>query len=179
MAFDRPYSVEEVQRILSASEHRPRPDVLSGTGPTGHAISLHTSERLCKFSRPGGSLPAKDSTFLISRNSLAGIVHEALNSPPGQRELKKLNDPQVKVANIRSIILRQGANFDIFVVYRPKTGDPQTSFEWASTRTGDGYIVDLFVQVYKISGATSGEIHIQTAYAKDFARTLGENILLS
>jgi hypothetical protein len=174
MPYNRPYSLDEVVRILDASEQRPRPDIAAGNGPKGHAISLHTIERPDKFSRPG-NIPEKDSTFLVTRNSLAAIVHEVLNSAPGQRELEKLNGSSQKSAKISSIILRQGQELDIFTVYRPKEG--QTSFDWLSTTNGDGYIVQVFVLVYKIPNSTSDEIHIQTAFPKDFARTSGETIV--
>ena len=74
MAYNRPYTLQEVVEILSASEHRVRPDNMSAMGPKGHAISLHTQERKDKISRPG-RLPQADSTFLDDRNSLAAMVH--------------------------------------------------------------------------------------------------------
>jgi hypothetical protein len=171
MAYNRTYTLQEVVEILSASEHRVRPGSKSATGPKGHAISLHTQERKDKLSRPG-RLPEVDSTFLVDRNSLSAIVHEALNSSSGQKELERLNH-EAGPAEIHSVVLRRGENFDIFVVYRPKGGG-QTSFDWASVAKGDGYIIQVYVAVHKIPG--SQEIHIQTAYAEDFARTLGDSI---
>jgi hypothetical protein len=181
MAYNRPYSVRDVIEILRESEHRPRPDIASGTGPKGHAISLHSKERYNKFSRPsqgGGAayLPTADSTFLVDRNSLALMVHEALNSPPGQRALEQLNAPEQKCVAIRSVILRQGADFDVFTVYRPKK-EGQTSFDWLSAAKGDGYIVQIFVLVYKIPDSSEEAIHIQTAFPEDYARTLGDSIV--
>jgi hypothetical protein len=117
-----------------------------------------------------------DSTFLVSRNHLAAIVQEALNSDSGQRELEKLNSPACKRVDIRTVILRQGADFDIFTVYRPPVKGQQTSFDWLSTTNGDGYIVQVFVQVYKIPNSTNNEIHIQTAFPEYYARTSGNNI---
>jgi hypothetical protein len=172
MAFDRHYSVEEVGRILDASEHRPRPDTQSGH--TGHAISLHTRERKDVFSRPK---KRKDSLFLVSRNSLAEIVCEALNSTSGQRELEKLNRPKEKVVEIRAVVLRRGEDFDILTVYRPGPKNSQTSFDWLSTTNGDGYIVQVLVVVVKIPNSASEEIHIQTAFPEDSARTWRGNIM--
>lgn len=172
MTYNRSYTLDEVARILDASEHRPRPDRPSGTGAKGHAVSLHTLERKSAFARPG-KLPVKDSTFLVSRNSLVPMVHEALNSPSGQRELEKLNQPSQASVEIRAVILRQGEHFDIFTVYRPKDG--QTSFDWLSSTNGDGFIVQVFVLVVKIPN--SSEIHIQTAFPEDYARTSNENIV--
>jgi hypothetical protein len=174
MSYDRPYSIEETKQILDASEHRPRPDSLPGTGTHGHAISLHTLERQDKWSRIG-RIPKADSIFAISRNSLAPIIYEVLNSPSGQRELKKLNEENRQYVEIRTVILRQSAELEIFTVYRPKGG--QSSFDWLSTTNGDGYIVQVFVLVIKIPGSTRHEIHIQTAFPEDYARTRGNEIV--
>jgi len=171
MIYNRPYELADVARILDASEHRPRPDILSGTGPKGHAISLHTLERKNLFARD----KQRDSLFLVSRSDLAEIVHEALNSASGQRELEKLNQPNRKAVVIRTVIIRQGSNFDILTLYRPKT-DEQVSFDWLSTTKGDGYIVQLFVTVYKIPNSAN-DIHIQTVYPDHFARISGGEIV--
>jgi hypothetical protein len=168
MAYNRYYSLQEVVVILSASEHRVRP----GGGSRGHAISRHTLERQDKFSRPG-HLPQADSTFLVDKNCLSEMVREALNSPLGQKELEKLNGEKSTVA-IRSVILRQGGNFDIFAVYRPREG--QSSFDWASAAKGDGYIIQILVIIDKIPNSKA-DIHIHTAYPEDFARTQGDTIL--
>ena len=180
MPYNRPFTLQEVVEVLRASEGRLRPDITSGAGPKGHAISLHTQERADKFARPshGGKpahLPAQDSTFLVDRNCLAAMVHEALNSPSGQQELVKLNGSAIK-AEIRCVVLRQGSDFDVFTVYRPKQGG-QTSFDWLSVGKGDGYIVQVFVLVYKIPNSSAEAIHIQTAFPEDYARTQGDAIV--
>ncbi|BBU31924.1 hypothetical protein BTHE68_56580 [Burkholderia sp. THE68] len=180
MAYNRTYSLQEVVDILNSSEHRLRPDLTSQNGPRGHAISMHTEERICMCARPPhngapAKLPEVDSTLLAGRTSLALLVHEALNSAPGQRELDTLNAPGVNSASIRSVILRQGRDLDVFTVYRPsKPG--QTSFDWLSAARGDGCIVTIFVRVYKIPGSRDEAIHIQTAFPLDFATTIGESI---
>jgi hypothetical protein len=175
MNYNRPYSFDEVTQFLIASEHRPRPDLTGPGVPSGHAISLHTSERKDVFSRPG-AIPKKDSIFMVARNSLVAMVHEALNSNSGQRELEKLNAPSVKSAKINCVILRQGPGFDIFTVYRPADGK-QSSFDWLSTTKGDGFIVQVFVLVYKIPNSPTGALHIQTVFPIDFARTAGDEII--
>lgn len=175
MAYNRPYSVDEVARILDASEHRHRPDRSVGQGPKGHAISQHTLERENFFSR-STKLPPKDSVFLINRAALAKLVHEALNSPSGQTKLLELNAPNCESVAIRYVILRQGNDFDIFTVFRPKAKESQTSFDWLSTTKGDGFIVQVFVLVVKVPGSTE-VIHIQTVFPEDYARTLNENIV--
>ena len=181
MTYNRQFTLQEVVEILHASEGRVRPDLTSGVGPKGHTISLHTQERADKFARPPSHdgkparLPSADSTFLVDRNSLAMMVHEALNSPSGQRELEKLNGSEQRV-EIRSVILRQGKDFDVFTVYRPKK-EGQTSFDWLSVGKGDGYIVQVYVNVYKIPNSSEDAIHIQTAFPEDYARTQGDSIV--
>ncbi|WFP49652.1 hypothetical protein PL263_16315 [Methylomonas sp. EFPC3] len=96
---------------------------------------------------------------------------------PGQIELVKLNNPQCKKVEIRGVVLRKGRDFDIFTVYRPKTKGAQTSFDWLSTHKGDGFIVQLFILVCKLPGSSREEIHIQTAFPEDYARTSGDDIL--
>ncbi len=178
MAYNRTYSLQDVVRILNESEHRLRPDITSGSGPKGHAISMHTLERKNMMAREGHlKEPVKDSIFLVDRNSLATMVHEALNSPTGQRELARLNEPDTKYVTIESVVLRQGKNFDIFTVYRPKPKGEQSYFDWLSVTKGDGYIVQVFVLVYRIPNSREDDIHIQTAFAKDFARTQGDAII--
>ena len=180
MAYNRSYSLQEVVNILNASEGRPRPGVPFDKAERGHAISLHTQERTDKFARPKkqngekAHLPSEDSTFLVDRNGFASMVHEALNSPSGQRELEKLNNSDEPV-RIRSVVLRRGKDFDVFTVYRPKEGG-QTSFDWLSVAQGDGYIVQIFLLVCKIPNSSEQEIHIQTAYPEDYARTRGDSI---
>jgi len=175
MAYDREYTVGDIVRILNASENRLRPDITSGTGPCGHAIAMHTNERRDKFGR-AGRIPGKDSTFLVERTGLASILHEAFNSSLGQRNLAKLNSPGQKYVKFTAVVLRRGANFDIFTVYRPPKGG-QTSFDWLSVTKGDGFIVEVFVSIFKIPNCPNNDIHIQTAFAKDFARTDGEEIV--
>jgi len=178
MSYNRLYSKEEIHQILCASERRSRPDKPLDFGKAGHAISLHTVQREDFFSRPGISsdkLPKKDSILLGSRKNLILAVHEILNSIPGQIKLAELNHPDVDSVIIRGVILRNGNGFDIFTVYRPKNG--QSSFDWLSSHKGDGYIVQIFILVCKLRNSSRGEIHIQTAYPEDYARTLGDEIL--
>jgi hypothetical protein len=104
------------------------------------------------------------------------MVHEALNSPSGQRELEKLNRSDEPV-EIRTVVLRQGKDFDIFTVYRPKKEGEQTSFDWLSVTQGDGYIVQIFVLVCKVLNSSEQEIHIQTAFPEDYARTRGDEMV--
>ena len=180
MSYNRVYSVEDINIILCASEHRPRPDKPPGIGKKGHALSLHTEERKDFFSRPGvpsSKLPKKDSIFLGSRNSLVMAVHEVMNSIPGQNELAKLNQANVNFVEIRGVILRQGNEFDIFTVYRPRGQGEQTSFDWLSIQKGDGYIVQLCILVFKLPSSKTEDIHIHTAFPEDYARTLGDEIL--
>ncbi|MCQ8182753.1 hypothetical protein NP603_16645 [Methylomonas sp. SURF-1] len=177
MAYNRPYGLDEVNRILCDSERRPRPDLAAAVAKPGHAISLHTEARRDFFSRGGAKLPAKDSILLGSRKHLVQAVHEVLNSVPGQIELAKLNDPQCKKVEIRGVVLRKGRDFDIFTVFRPKAKGAQMSFDWLSTHKGDGYIVQLFILVCKLPGSGREQIHIQTAFPEDYARTLGDDIL--
>lgn len=181
MPYDREYSLSETRLILDVSENRQRPDRPANIARTGHAYSLHTRARSNVFARPAhnnqpANLPATDSIFFIPRLSLVPIIHEVLNSPPGQRGLRKLNQQSKTHVALRSVILRQGSEFDIFTVFRP-SGGGQTSFEWLSTTQGDGYIVQVFVLVVKVPGANE-EIHIQTAYPEDYARTDGDDIVL-
>ena len=171
MSFRRNYSLNEVVQMLDASEHRPRPD--KAAGAPGHAASLHTLERRDVFSRP---TKKKDSVFLVNRQGLATLVHEALNSPSGQSKLAELDSESCYSVEIRSVVLRKGNGFDVFTVYRPKEKDAQTSFDWLSTTNGDGFIVQVFVLVVKLSGM-SRELHIQTAFPEDYARTSGDNIV--
>ncbi|MCQ8128313.1 hypothetical protein [Methylomonas rivi] len=180
MAYNRSYSLQDTANILNASEGRPRPGVPLTKAESGHAISLHTRERVDSFSRPkkkngkDAKLPREDSIFLVDRHSLVSMVHEALNSRSGQSELERLNEPDVSSVEIQSVVLRQGKDFDIFTVYRPKKG--QMSFDWASVVKGDGYIVLIYILVCKIPNSSSQEIHIQTAFPKDYARTQGDEI---
>jgi len=157
--------------MLEASEHRPRPDRVAGA--RGHAISLHTLERKDVFSRPSKK---KDSVFVVNRQALASLVHEAFNSPSGQAKFAELDAPECQAVEIRSVILRQGEGFDVFTVYRPKGADAQTSFDWLSTTKGDGFIVQIFILVIRLPGVTN-ELHIQTAFPEDYARTAGETIV--
>ena len=185
MPYNRAYSIDEVTRILEASEHRPKP----GGAETGHAIRTHTLERRDMFSRPHKKkhdqkkmeekkYVEKDSVFLVDRKYLATVVHEALNSPSGQRELEKLNIPKEKMVVIKTVILRQGksTDFDIFTVFRWKD-EPQTSFDWLSTTPGDGYIAQLYVEIHKVRESRNEGIHIQTVYPREYARTSGDNII--
>jgi peptidoglycan/xylan/chitin deacetylase (PgdA/CDA1 family) len=171
MSFCRNYSLSEVVQMLDASEHRPRPDKIAGA--PGHAVGLHTTERRDVFSRP---TKKKDSVFLVNRQGLAALVHEALNSPSGQSKLGELDSESCNSVEIRSIALRQGSGFDVLTVYRPKGKDAQTSFDWLSTTNGDGFIVQVFVLAVKIPGVSS-ELHIQTAFPEDYARTSGDTIV--
>lgn len=171
MSFRRNYSLEEVVRMLDASEHRPRPD--RAAGAPGHAASLHTLERRDVFSRPARK---KDSIFLLDRTGLAGIVHEAMNSPSGQAKLAELDSAACQSTEIRSVVLRKGTAFDVLTVYRPKEKDAQTSFDWLSTTDGDGFIVQVFVLLIKIPGTADG-LHIHTAFPEDYARTSGDTIV--
>lgn len=180
MAYNRHYSKENIHQILCASERRLRPDVPQHHAKIGHAITLHTEDREDFFSRPNvppNKLPTKDSIFLGSRKHLILAVHEILNSIPGQTELKKLDHPGINSVVIRGIILRTGNEFDIFTVYRPRGTGKQSSFDWLSTHQGDGFIVQVFILVCKIPNSNSSEIHIQTAFPEDYARTLGDEIL--
>jgi hypothetical protein len=171
VSFRRSYTVDEVVHMLNASEHRPRPD--RSAGAPGHAASLHTLERRDVFSRP---TKRKDSIFVLDRNGLAGIVHEALNSASGQAKLAELDSPTCRSTEIRSVVLRKGKGFDVLTVYRPKGKDAQTSFDWLSTTHGDGFIVQVFVLLIKVSD-TSDELHIHTAFPEDYARTSGDAII--
>ena len=175
MAYNRPYSVQEVVEILAASEGRPRPDIADGTGEPGHSFSRHSSERVDKLSRhdaDGKTIDQyADSTFLVDRNSLAQVVHDVLNSTAGQAELAKLGGR--KSVEIRSQVVRQGSDLDIFVVYRPQIAGDQMSVDWLSAAQGDGCVVDVYVKVYKIPNSPDEGIHIQTAYPKGFLRTQG------
>lgn len=178
MPYNRVYSPEEIHQILCASERRPRPVKPPGIGKTGHAISMHTAEREDFFSRPGipsNRLPEKDSILLGSHKHLILAVQEVLNSTPGQIELAKLNHPNKYSVEIQGVILRKGNGFDVFTVYRPE--GQQSSFDWLSTHKGDGYIVQMFILVCKLRGSAREEIHIQTAFPEDYARTLGDEIL--
>lgn len=175
MSYNRQYTREEIHQFLCASERRLRPDIPQQYATIGHPISLHTEQREDFFSRPGNSsLPRKDSIILGSRKHLILAVHEVLNSTPGQIELAKLNHPDTGSVVVRGVILRKGAGFDIFTVYRPP--GQQSYFDWLSTHKGDGYIIQMFILVCKIPGNTK-EIHIQTAFPEDYARTLGDEIL--
>ncbi|MCB1955001.1 MAG: hypothetical protein KDG55_04960 [Rhodocyclaceae bacterium] len=171
MSYRRTYSLSEVVHMLDASEHRPRPD--KAAGAPGHAASLHTTERRNIFSRPNKK---KDSVFLVNRQGLAALVHEALNSPSGQSKLGDLDSDACNAVEIRSIVLRQGSGFDVLTVYRPKGKDAQTSFDWLSSTNGDGFIVQVFILAIKLPG-TSNELHIQTAFPEDYARTSGDTIV--
>lgn len=180
MPYDREYTLSETRIILDASENRPRPDRPGDQAKTGHAYSYHTLARGNPFTRVGDNgiqayLPPIDSIFAIPRLSLVPIVHEVLNSVSGQRGLRKLNDSEKTNVALRDVILRQGNEFDIFTVYRPRDGG-QSSFDWLSTTPGDGYIVQVFVLVVKVPGQ-SEQIHIQTAYPEDYARTNGDDII--
>lgn len=168
MPYDRKFRLEEVHGILCDSERRPRP--YATDGPTGHAISIHTSQRDDVFSRPGNAKRPKRDSIFLSRKDLVLTVHEALNSVPGQIELAKLRHPDVKSVVIRSVIIRErGKAVDVLTIFSPKGG--QCSFEWLSTLGGDAHLVQLFVKVYKLDppGDKCG-IHIDTAFVEDYAR---------
>lgn len=171
MSFRRNYALSEVVRMIDASEHRPRPGTTAGA--PGHAASHHTLERRDVFSRP---TKRKDTVFLVNREGLAEIVHEALNSPSGQARLAALDSNSCHSVEIRSVLLRKGDGIDVLTVYRPKEKDAQTSFDWLSTTNGDGFIVQVFILVVKIPGI-SDELHIQTAFPEDSARTAGDTIV--
>jgi hypothetical protein len=176
MAYNRKFTLPDVARILQQSEGRPRPDFTSPNAPAGHALALHTSARQNVLGRGGNYQPEADSMFVMPPADMAGFVCEALNSMPGQRALVTLNDPATKRAKIESLVIRKQAKFDIFAVYRP--GGGQSSFDWLSTMKGDGFIFLLFVLVCKIPNSATEDIHIQTAYPKDYARLQGEEIIL-
>ena len=178
MPYNRLYSLEDVRRILNASEGRRRPMAQGpGPGPVGHAMTQHTLAREEWFGRrdAGGNPIEADSTILVPPQRMTEFVHEALNSVPGQRALVKLNHPGVSSVRIRSILIRQHADFDIFVVYQP---EGQLSFDWASVTPGNGIIFEMFVLVYKLPNSPNEEIHVQTAYPKSFARLDGEEVVL-
>jgi hypothetical protein len=177
MAYDHLYSVSEVARILDDSEQH-----------GGHSISLHTKEikkQETFWTRRGkkGRVPNKDSIFTISRTAMVAIVREVLNSPSGQAELRKLNDPNLKKpVKITSVVLRDGADFDIFTVYRPtlpqKESAPiQTYFDWLSTTQGDGFIVQVKMYVSRAEYTAGEQIHIHTTFPEKYARTQGDMIV--
>lgn len=177
MPYNRPYSLSDVVRILDASEHRPIAQGKQGEDLVGHAISTHSIERTNVFARPDGKTPPdKDSIFLISRNSLATIVHEALNSTTGQRQLQKLNGQRTKPVSWRTVVLRKGDDFDVLTVNRPEAAGSQMSVDWLSAAKGDGFIVDVLVKVYKLPASTGEDIHVQTAFPMQAARTTGDDI---
>jgi hypothetical protein len=175
MAYNRVFSHSDVLRILRESEGRPRPDLGVTDAPKGHSLSLHTTARRDYFGRGSRTPPQRDSTFLVPPASMATLVQEALNSVPGQRALVKLNHPDYKSTTIESILIKKGVGFDIFTVHRPP--EAQSYFDWLSSTNGDGFIVLMFVLVYKIPGSVKDDIHIQTAYPKDYARLQGEEIV--
>jgi hypothetical protein len=174
MPYDRLYSVNEVERILDASEQH-----------GGHSISRHTKEAkdLWVGRRPKGKVPPpKDSIFMVSRTAMIAIVREVLNSPSGQAELGRLNDPNVKKVEISSVVLREGADFDVLTIYRPtvpeeKAGPVQTYFDWLSTTKGDGFIVQVKVVVFRATYGSNEEIHILTTFPDKYARTHGDRIV--
>jgi len=177
MPYNRHFTQQDVARILNESEGRVRPGAKGDKSPFGHVFAQHTSLRTDFFGRKNakGKPIKQDTTFLVPPARMVELVHEALNSVPGQRALVELNHPDCKDVVIKSILIRRQTDFDIFINYQPKGG--QLSFDWLSTTTGDGFIFQLFVLVYKLPNSTREDIHIQTAYANDFARLQGDEII--
>jgi hypothetical protein len=177
MPYNRHFTQQDVARILDASEGRVVPGATGPQAPIGHVFAQHTNLRTNFFGRKnsGGKPIKQDTTFLVPPARMAELVHEALNSVPGQSQLVALNHPDCKRVEIESILIRRHEDFDIFINYQPK--GKQLSFDWLSTTTGDGFIFQLFVLVYKMPNSAREDIHIQTAYANDFARLQGDEIV--
>src|SRR4051812_24231255 len=103
MPYDRDYRLEEIHQILAASERRPRPYVPPAHAERGHPISQHTEQREDLFDR---RKIACDSVF-NSRRDLILCLQQALNSPVGKTELRKLTT-QNSVRIIANLVWNQG-----------------------------------------------------------------------
>ncbi|WFP49651.1 hypothetical protein PL263_16310 [Methylomonas sp. EFPC3] len=69
MAYNRPYGLDEVHRILCDSEGRPRPDLAAAVAKPGHAISLHTEAREDFFRAAAPSYRRKIRFYSVRANT--------------------------------------------------------------------------------------------------------------
>jgi hypothetical protein len=192
MPYDRIYTLSEVSRILYESELRPRP----ATGMPGHALGQHgdlrddiTDKRFkpvillaatleeTRAMRPEDGvgtpiaphkLEPKDGKFL-SRKDVIKAVHEALNSPGGQQELRKLNGTANSVKIAVKLVLNQG-KLRAAVCQHPtiNTGTkkkPNLVFVTGPTFYQEGFVDRIVLIVDKLPDPNAGcEIHIQTVW---------------
>lgn len=188
MPYDRVYTLNDVSRILYESELRPRPT----TGMPGHALGQHgdlrkditdlryksvillaeTLEQSRAMSPNDGwgtpiaphKLEAKDGKFL-SRKDAIKAVHEALNSPGGQQELRKLNGTEKAVKIEQQIVLNQGKLEAVSCQFPTIKKGKNPIFGVPTTHEGTVESVVLIVD--KLPDPNLGcDIHIQTAYPK-------------
>lgn len=179
MPYNRRYSMADVAQILRDSEGRARPGTAGANAKVGHALAQHTNARTAWFGRRNdkGVPIEQDTTFLIPPSEMVGLVHEALNSVPGQIRLAKLNSPQKMRTTIKAILIRRGKGFDIFINHQPDVPGAQLSFDWLSATNGNGFIFQLVVVVDKLPQSPREEIHVHTAYADQFARLQDDDIV--
>ena len=192
MPYDRIYTLSEVGRILYESELRPRPT----TGMPGHALGQHgdlrddiTDKRFkpvillaatleeTRAMRPEDGvgtpiaphkLEPKEGKFL-SRKDMILAVHEALNSPGGQQELRKLNGNVNWVRIAMKLVLNQGklcaavCQHPIINMGTKKKSTPV--FVAGPTFYQEGFVEGIVLIVDKLPDPNPGcDIHIQTAY---------------
>ena len=191
MPYDRNYTLSEVSQSLYESELRPRPS----TGMPGHALGQHgdmrndvTDKRYkpvillaatleeTRAMRPeeGVGMPIaphkfepKDGKFL-SRKDVILAVHEALNSPGGQPELRKLNCAVKSVKIAVKLVLNQG-KVRAAVCQHPTIshGSGGPVFVPGPTFYQEGFVDSIVLIVDKLPDPNPGcGIHIQTAYPK-------------
>lgn len=188
MPYDRVYSLDEVHRILYESELRPRPTSLG----RGHALGQHGDMReditdwrfkpvillaetleQTRAMRPedgvGTPIPPykfepSDGKFL-SRKDILKAVHEALNSPGGQAELRKLNGPKKSVKIEEEIVLNRG-KIQGAVCQHP-TINPGPNPVFVRPPVTEGTVKRIVVIVDKLpSPERPFDIHVHTAYPK-------------
>jgi YD repeat-containing protein len=144
LAFNRQYSLEEVEAMLASSEGRNSPK----TGQPGHANDEHVqvpSPKLRKRSCKG------TKTSFSSSKSQTKATMEALNSPQGQAELAKLDaDPNL----VRPDPIHAALSWPVKISKSSKGQRPTR--EQAS---GVTVIVD------RLPGPGQ-ELHIQTSFGK-------------
>jgi len=194
MPYDRVYTLQEVARILYESELRPSPK----TGEIGHALGLHgdmrqdvtdkrfrpvillgeTVEASRKMDPKLGVAPSippskpepKDGKIL-SRKDMIRAVAEALNSPGGQAELRKLNGAEDRVVITMKLVENAG-KIKVAACQHPMinqgTGKNKVKvFAAGPSFYSEGIADTVTMVVDKLPPPNlECDVHIQTAYAK-------------
>lgn len=194
MPYDRIYSMQEVADTLYESESRESPT----TGMQGHAVGQHgdmrqdifdkrvktvillpdTLEKLRTMKLEDGfgdpiepHKPAPKDGKFIRRIDMVRAVHEALNSPGGQQELRKLNGAESRVT-IEMQIVRHKDRIRAAICQHPTINagtkkKPKLVFVAGPAFYKEGFASRVVVVVEKLPAPNPEcKIHIQTAYPK-------------